>query len=105
MWPISSRSGKPRGGKELLKHSPKNVVSLEAVLALVEASTLFRESTGGGEFFLVRYLIAFQNFLLLEGFSRCMYIVFAPYNLEVTLFLILLYFCQYLSELNLLAHL
>ena len=76
---------------------------MAAFSALVEASTLFQESTGGGEFFLVRYLIAFQNFLLLEGFSRCMYILFAPRNKEVTLFLILLYFCQDLSELNLLA--
>ena len=44
---ISSRSGKPRGGKELLKHSPKNVFSMAAFSALVETSTLFRESIQG----------------------------------------------------------
>jgi len=44
---ISSRSGKPRGGKELLKHSPKNVFSMATFSALVEASTPFRESIQG----------------------------------------------------------
>ena len=70
---------------------------MAAFSVLVEASTPFWESTVVDEFFLVRYLIAFQNFLL-EGFSHCMYIHFAPYNIEVTLFLILLYFCQELSS-------
>ena len=57
---------------------------MAAFSALVEASTLFRENTGGGGFFLVRYAIAFQIFLTLEGFSYCMHILFAPSNIEVT---------------------
>jgi len=55
---------------------------MAAFSALVEASTLFRENIGGGEFFLVGYVIAFQIFLMLEGFSYCRYILFAPSNIE-----------------------
>jgi len=60
---------------------------MAAFLALVEASTLFQESTGGGKFFLVRYLIASRTSCWKDLVVACTF--FAPHNVEVILFLIL----------------